>query len=270
MPRPSQVQSEPTMKSCLVSVTISYRALSDTALVLCHESQLDEGFGPGEVATMQPDFDTHIEYRNIHIDENPLSPSLCVVGLQMIGARERRDAGFHEAKIPPRLIRLVSETIDSVPKDLGIHETWIQTFEVPVDDLFLQGTTQTEVVASRAEVKAVSAALDDLGVAHQSMMLRTAKLANEPITMLSREVRTLWSQLSDEVDQAQGLGPVTAVVRTLNALAVQKTLPISINQATQRSLVHILQGERWREVAETLREATWAINHIEHEPVNNH
>ena len=253
-----------------MTVTVSYRALSDTALVMCDESQLDDDFGSGEVVTIQPDFDTHIEYRNIQTDERTPSQSSCVVGLQIIGARERRDSGFHEAQIPPRLIRLVSETIESVPKDMGLHETWVQTYEVPVDDLFLQVSTRTESVVSLAEVKAVSAALNDLGVAHQSMMLRTATLKNEPIRALSRQVRTLWSQLSDEVDQAKGLGPVTAVVRTLNALTVQKTLPSSINQATQRSLVHILHGERWREVADTLREATWAINHIEHESAENH
>ena len=254
--------------SIFINVTVSYRSLSDTALVMCNESQLDECFGPGEVVTHQPDFDTRVEYRNIQTDQSASSGRACVVGLQIIGARERRDSGLHEAQIPLRLMHIVSETIDSVPQDLGFHDTWVQTYEVPVNELLLQVSTPTDVVASLADVKAVSAALNDLGVAHQSLMLRTATLENEPIRLLSRELRTLWSQLSDEVDQAQGLGPVTAVVRTMNALSSQQTFPSSINQATQRSLALILHGGRWREVADTLREATWALNHIAIDPAD--
>jgi hypothetical protein len=248
--------------SIFINVMVSYRSLSDTALVMCNESQLDESFGPGEVVTHQPDFDTRVEYRNIQTDQGDSSERACVVGLQIIGARERRDSGLHEARIPPQLLRLISETIESVPEISRPHETWVQTFDVPTADLLFRCSEPLRPVDSLADIKAVSAALDDMGVAHQSLMLRTGKSDDEPRKMLSREFRTLWSQLANEVDQAQGLRPTTAVVRTLNALTVHTSLPMSIHEATQRSLVHILHGGRWREVAETLREATWALNHI--------
>ncbi len=254
--------------SIFINVTVSYRSLSDTALVMCNESQLDECFGPGEVVTHQPDFDTRVEYRNIQTDQSASSGRACVVGLQIIGARERRDSGFHEARIPPQLLRLISETIESVPKISRPHETWVQTFDVPTADLLFRCSAPLRPVDSLADIKAVSAALDDMGVAHQSLMLRTGKLDDEPRKLLSREFRTLWSQLADEVDQAQGLRPTTAVVRTLNALTVHTSLPMSIHEATQRSLVHILHGGRWREVADTLREATWALNHIAIDPAD--
>ncbi len=254
--------------SIFINVMVSYRSLSDTALVMCNESQLDECFGPGEVVTHQPDFDTRVEYRYIQIDQGDTSERACVVGLQIIGARERRDSGLHEAQIPLRLMHVISQTIDSVPQDLGCHDTWVQTFEVPAADLLFQCSEPLRPVDSLADIKAVSAALDDMGVAHQSLMLRTGKLDDEPRKLLSRDFRTLWSQLADEVDQAQGLRPTTAVVRTLNALTVHTNLPMSIQEATQRSLVHILQGGRWREVADTLREATWALNHIAIDPAD--
>jgi hypothetical protein len=254
--------------SIFINLTVSYRSLSDTALVICNESQLDECFGPGEVVTYQPDFDTRVEYRNIQTDQGAPSESAYVFGLQIIGARERRDSGLHEARIPPQLLRLISETIDSVPQDLGFHNTWVQTFEVPVIDLLFRCPDALKTFDSLADVKAVSAALDDFGVAHQSMMLRSVNFSCEPKNLLSSEFRTLWSQLADEVDQAQGLRPTTAVVRTLNALTVHTSLPMSIQEATQRSLVHILHGGCWREVADTLREATWALNHIAIDPAD--
>ena len=245
--------------SIFINLTVSYRSLSDTALVICNESQLDESFGPGEVVTYQPDFDTRVEYRNTQTDQGAPSESAYVVGLQIIGARERRDSGLHEARIPPQLIRLISETIESVPKIYHSHETWVQTFEVPVIDLLFRCPDP---------MKPVDSLVDDMGVAHQSLMLRTGRSDDEPRKLLSREFRTLWSQLADEVDQAQGLRPTTAVVRTLNALTVHTSLPMSIHEATQRSLVHILHGGRWREVADTLREATWALNHIAIDPAD--
>jgi hypothetical protein len=262
------VQSELETMSIFINLTVSYRSLSDTALVICDESQLDECFGPGEVVTYQPDFDTRVEYRNIQTDQGATSESAYVVGLQIIGARERRDSGLHEARIPPQLLRLISGTIESVPKIYHPHETWVQAFEVPVIDLLFRCPDPLKPVDSLADVKAVSAALDDMGVAHQSLMLRTGKSDDEPRKLLSREFRTLWSQLADEVDQSQGLRPTTAVVRTLNALTVHTSLPMSIQEATQRSLVHILHGGRWREVADTLREATWALNHIAIDPAD--
>jgi hypothetical protein len=129
--------------------------------------------------------------------------------------------------------------------------------------LVIRIPSQKPLPATLADVKAVSAALDDFGVAHQSMMLRSVNFSCEPKELLSSEFRTLWSNLAHEVDQAQGLQPTTAVVRTLNALNLHQVLPSSINEATQRSLMHILQGSRWRGIAETLREATSAMNQVE-------
>jgi hypothetical protein len=88
-----------------------------------------------------------------------------------------------------------------VPKIYHPHETWVQAFEVPVIDLLFRCPDPLKPVDSLADVKAVSAALDDMGVAHQSLMLRTGKSDDEPRKLLSREFRTLWSQLADEVDQ---------------------------------------------------------------------
>lgn len=259
----SPVQPELETMSIFINVTVSYRSLSDTALVICNESQLEECFGPGEVVTYQPDFDTRVEYRNIQTNQGATSESAYVVGLQIIGASERRDSGLHETRVPPQLIRLISGTIESVPKICSPHETWVETFEVPATDLLFRCPDPLKPVDSLADVKAVSAALDDFGVAHQSMMLRSVNFSCEPKKLLSSEFRTLWSNLAQEVDQAQGLQPTTAVVRTLNALNLHQVLPSSINEATQRSLMHILQGSRWKGIAETLREATSAMNQVE-------
>ena len=264
MRRLSLVQSDlPTVMNTLIDITVSYRPISDTALLICDESQINKVCGPAEVETSQPDFDSRIEIRVIDADEPPHDDNRIVVGLQIIGAKARRDSGLFESQEPGELFQLISQTIDSVDDYVQPHKTWVQRYEIPMSDLVIQIPLHKSVTASLAEVKAVSAALDDFGVAHQSMMLRSVNFSCEPKKLWSSEFRTFWSNLAQEVDQAQGLGPTTAVVRTLNALTLHQVLPLSIKEATQRSLMHILQGNRWKGIAETLREATIAINKVE-------
>jgi len=260
----SPVQSDlPTIMNTLIDVSVSYRPISDTALLICDESQINKVCGPADIETTQPDFDSRIELRVIDAAEQTRDDNRIVVGLQIIGAKSRRDAGFFESQEPGQLFQLMSQTIDSVEAHVQPHETWVQRYELPITDLVIRIPAQKSLSASLADVKAVSAALDDFGVAHQSMMLRSVNFSCEPKKLLSSEFRTLWSNLAQEVDQGQGLGPTTAVVRTLNALTQRQVLPSSINEATQRSLMHLLQGNRWNGIAETLREATSAINKVE-------
>ena len=260
----SPVQSDlPTVMNTLIDVTVSYRPVSDTALLICDESQINEVCGQAEIETWQPDFDSRFELRVIDADEQTHDNNRIVVGLQIIGAQARRDSGLFETQKPEPLFQLISQTINSVEAYVQPHETWVQRYELPINDLFIQIPSRKTILTSLADVKAVSAALDDFGVAHQSMMLRSVNFSCEPKKLLSSEFRTLWSNLAQEVDQAQGLQPTTAVVRTLNALNLHQVLPSSINEATQRSLMHILQESRWKRIAETLREATSAMNQVE-------
>ena len=247
----------------LIDVTVSYRPISDTALLICDESQINKVCGTADIETTQPDFDSRIEIRVIDADEQTRDDYRIVVGLQIIGAKSRRDSGLFESQEPGQLFRLMSQTIDSVDAYVQPHETWVQRYELPITDLVIRIPLQKSLSASLADVKAVSAALDDFGVAHQSMMLRSVNFSCDPKNLLSSEFRTLWSNLAREVDEARGLGPSTAVARTLNALTLHQVLPLSINEATQRSLMHILQGSRWKGIAETLREATSAMDQIE-------
>jgi len=264
MRRLSPVQSDlPTVMNTLIDVTVSYRPVSDTALLICDESQINEVCGQAEIETWQPDFDSRIELRVIDADKQTHDDNRIVVGLQIIGAKSRRDSGMSELLIPEQLFRLISNTIDAVSDHWQIHETWVNRYEVPVADLVMHPPLLEPVAVALADVKAVSAALDDFGVAHQSLMMRSAKFSCEPKKLASSEFRTLWSNLAQEVDQGQGLGPTTAVVRALSALTQHQVLPSSINEATQRSLMHLLQGNRWNGIAETLREATNAINKVE-------
>lgn len=260
----SPVQSDlPTVMNTLIDVTVSYRPISDTALLICDESQINEVCGQAEIETWQPDFDSRFELRVIDADEQLHDDNRIVVGLQIIGAQARRDSGLFELQKPEPLFQLISQTIDSVEAYVQPHETWVQRYELPINDLVIQIPSRKTILTSLADVKAVSAALDDFGVAHQSLMLRSVNFSCEPKKLLSNEFRTLWSNLAQEVDQAQGLQPTTAVVRTLNALNLHQVLPSSINEATQRSLMHILQESRWKRIAETLREATSAMNQVE-------
>lgn len=264
MHRLSLVQSDlQTLMNTLIDVTVSYRPVSDTALLICDESQINKLRGPAEVETFHPDFDSRIELRVIDADEQILDDNRIVVGLQIIGAQARRDSGLFESQAPGPLFQLISQTIDSVDDFVRPHETWEQQYKLPVNDLIIQIPPRKTLLTSLADVKAVSAALDEFGVAHQSMMLRSVSFPCEPKRLLSNEFRTLWSNLALEVDQGQGLGPTTAVVRTLNALTQHQVLPSSVNEATQRSLMHLLQGNRWKGIAETLREATSAMRQVE-------
>lgn len=260
----SPVQSDlRTVMNTLIDVTVSYRPISDTALLICDESQINKVCGPADIETTQPDFDSRIELRVIDADAQTYDDNRIVVGLQIIGAKSRRDSGLFESQEPGQLFQLMSQTIDSLDANVQPHETWVQRYELPMTALVIRIPSQKPLPATLADVKAVSAALDDFGVAHQSMMLRSVNFSCEPKNLLSSEFRTLWSNLAHEVDQAQGLQPTRAVVRTLNALNLYQVLPSSINEATQRSLMHILQGSRWRGIAETLREATSAMNQVE-------
>jgi hypothetical protein len=75
-------------------------------------------------------------------------------------------------------------------------------------------------------------------------------------------VRLLWSGLAHEIDNAQGLGPVSSIVRAIKSLRCQPTIPAEIRLATFRTLEDLLQTQQWQVAAETLREATKALDDV--------
>ena len=109
-------------------------------------------------------------------------------------------------------------------------------------------------------MKAVSAAVDDFGAAHHRLMLRSIVLPERRPT--HDDVRLLWSGLAQEIDHAQGLGPVSSISRAIKSLRCQATIPADIRLATYRTLEDLLQTQHWQVAAATLREATKALDDV--------
>ena len=131
----SPVQSDlPTVMNTLIDVSVSYRPISDTALLICDESQINKVCGPADIETTQPDFDSRIELRVIDAAEQTHDDNRIVVGLQIIGAKSRRDSGLFESQEPGQLFQLMSQTIDSVEAYVQPHETWFSdtSFQSPI------------------------------------------------------------------------------------------------------------------------------------------
>ena len=251
-----------------VDVKVSYRKLSDTALIVCDEAQLEDicaanaiGEFEEEVETYQLDFDTHVEIRPL---TTQCSTQHVVVALQIVGADSRQATDCGEIAIPRSFRGILEKVIANAHQEHderdSIAATYEECFKVPFHDVVLDEPLVAPRLVHLSHVKAVSAAVDEFGAAHHRLMVRSSSMFELPPAR--DDVRLLWSGLAQEIDHAQGLGPVSSIVRAIKSLRCQATIPTGIRVATYRTLEDLLQTQRWQATAATLREATKALDDI--------
>jgi hypothetical protein len=266
MPRPFHRQIN-AMKD-FVDVKVSYRKLSDTALIVCDEAQLEDicatqaiGELEEEVETYQLDFDTHVEIRPLITQ---CRTQHVVVAIQIVGADSRQATDYGEIAIPHRFRGILEKVIANAHQEyddcVSVTATHEEFFHVPFLDVVLDEPLVAPQLVHLSHVKAVSAAVDDFGAAHHRLMLRSIVLPERRPT--HDDVRLLWSGLAQEIDHAQGLGPVSSISRAIKSLRCQATIPADIRLATYRTLEDLLQTRHWQVAAATLREATKALDDV--------
>jgi hypothetical protein len=249
-----------------VDVKVSYRKLSDTALIVCDEAQLEDicvahaiGELEEEVETYQLDFDTHVEIRPLITQ---CSTQHVVVAIQIVGADSRQATDCGEIAIPHPFRGILGKAIANAHQESderdSVVATYEELFQMPFDNVVLDQPLVAPQLVHLSNVKAVSAAVDEFGAAHHRLMKRSTMLSErQPVP---HDVRLLWSGLAQEIDHAQGLGPVSSIVRAIKSLECQVALPADICLATHRTLENLLQTRRWQVAAASLREATKALD----------
>ena len=251
-----------------VDVKVSYRKLSDTALIVCDEAQLEDicatqaiGELEEEVETYQLDFDTHVEIRPLITQ---CRTQHVVVAIQIVGADSRQATDYGEIAIPHRFRGILEKVIANARQErddyVSVTATHHDFFRVPFLDVVLDKPLVAPQLVHLSHVKAVSAAVDDFGAAHHRLMLRSIVLPERRPT--HDDVRLLWSGLAQEIDHAQGLGPVSSISRAIKSLRCQATIPADIRLSTFRTLEDLLQSQHWQVAAATLREATKALDDV--------
>jgi uncharacterized protein (UPF0147 family) len=251
-----------------VDVKVSYRKLSDTALIVCDEAQLEDicatqaiGELEEEVETYQLDFDTHVEIRPLMTQ---CLTQHVVVAIQIVGADSRQATNCGEIAIPRSFRGILEKVIANADQEHdegdSITATYEESFQVPFLDVVLDKPLVAPHLVHLSHVKAVSAAVDEFGAAHHRLMVRSSSMFER--RPAHDDVRLLWSGLAQEIDHAQGLGPVSSIVRVIKSLRCQATIPANIRLATYRTLEDLLQTQQWQVAAATLREATKALDDI--------
>jgi hypothetical protein len=237
-----------------IRFAVSYRSLSDSALVSCADSEVADALGipVDEVDQQQMDHDTTVE--SIGVDRGD-SLDRYFLAAQVLGVSMRSRHGLVDHVMPPRLHNtLMSLVHDSLVQDSG--ETHEDSFSarrtiawVPVSELASPWSAPHFVRRPAHEVKAVCAALDDLSIAFSGGVSRPSTRDSWPD--IAASLRCLLDDLAD----ADGLPVPLAVSRTAQTLA---TAPESLRDVTVpvgEAVFDLATAESWDSAASILRDA---------------
>jgi hypothetical protein len=237
-----------------IRFAVSYRSLSDSALVSCADSEVADALGipVDEVDQQQIDHDTTVE--SIGVDRGD-SLDRYFLAAQVLGVSMRSRHGLVDHVMPPRLHNtLMSLVHDSLVQDS--EETHEDSFSarrtiawVPVSELESPWSAPHFVRRPAHEVKAVCAALDDLSIAFSGGVSRPSTRDSWPD--IAASLRCLLDDLAD----ADGLPVPLAVSRTAQTLA---TAPESLRDVTVpvgEAVFDLATAESWDSAASILRDA---------------
>ena len=237
-----------------IRFAVSYRSLSDSALVSCADSEVADALGipVDEVDQQQIDHDTTVE--SIGVDRGD-SLDRYFLAAQVLGVSMRSRHGLVDHVMPPRLHNtLMSLVHDSLVQDSG--ETHVDSLSarrtiawVPVSELASPWSAPHFVRRPAHEVKAVCASLDDLSIAFSGGVSRPSTRDSWPD--IAASLRCLLDDLAD----ADGLPVPLAVSRTAQTLA---TAPESLRDVTVpvgEAVFDLATAESWDSAASILRDA---------------
>ncbi|MEY3619049.1 MAG: hypothetical protein RL726_1747 [Actinomycetota bacterium] len=237
-----------------IRFAVSYRSLSDSALVSCADSEVADALGipVDEVDQQQLDHDTTVE--SIGVDRGD-SLDRYFLAAQVMGVSMRSRHGLVDHVMPPRLhntlMSLVHDSLvhDSAETPEDMFSARRTTAWVPVSELMSPWSTPHLVRRPAHEVKAVCAALDDLAIAFSSGASRRSSLDSWPD--LGASLRCLLDDLAD----ADGLPVPLAVSRTAQTLVTAPEPLRDVTVPVGEAVFDLATTESWDSAASILRDA---------------
>lgn len=231
-----------------VRFSLTYRALSDSALVSCRDEGVSDALGTalGDIERARLDHDTTVETATVTSGD---AFQKMFLAAQVIGVESRNRLGFVDDVLPPRLHQTLLALVHNGEDDLPF--TRRAETEVPLTELLAFRPRECAVTRPMHEVKAVQAALDDLIVMAEKFRLLHVDV--------DASVGDALRALNDEVSDAHGLAVPQAATHAAAALAGApaevKDLAIPVAEA----VLDLASTESWQDSARIFRETRHEI-----------
>ncbi|MEY2610565.1 MAG: hypothetical protein RLZZ128_1214 [Actinomycetota bacterium] len=230
-----------------VEFSVSYRALSDSAVISCADDAVAEALGaPIDVEQHLIDHDTTVESAEV---SGSHGMQRLFLAAQVLGVAARSRHGLFDNVMPARLQHTLMSLVHS-PNQQTDHAFAPRrtTTNVPLSELTAMWSNLHDHRRPRYEVKAVRAALDDLATA----------IAPRPATSADAQVRDDVSNslraLGDDVAEGDGLPVPLAAARTAQVLgAVSDSLDPAIAPVVE-AVFDLSSASNWEDTARILRE----------------
>lgn len=248
-----------------VSMRISYRPVSDTAIVTFDDASVGpfiEGRG-AHTQRVPLDDDTTVECTMFERDG---AVNRYLTGALIIGARSRHRIGLSHDSLPSDIRRLLLGLIGSAQLEnlQSVSDSAIQmgvSAVVPLSSL----VCHDREVPHRPlhEVKSVVAALGDLASVLRSLPSTTwgGSLEDEQCDDLVL-MSALVGELATALDGAGGLGTPALASRLIGLIDESPILPTSIGQSIRESIMRLCDVDEWSVSARDLREAAQAVKNL--------
>jgi len=248
-----------------VSVRISYRPVSDTAVVTFDDESVTSfierrGAGTQRVSL---DYDTTVECTTLERDG---AISSYLTGALIIGARSRHRIGLSHDSLPSDLRRHLLGLLGSSHLE-SLRSASDSTIQMGVSAVVplssLECHEQMSPCRPLHEVKSVVAALSDLASVLRSLP------STSWATMLGDEtcddlvlLSALVGELSTALDGARGMSTPAVASRIVGLIDQSSALPPSIVRAVRESVLRLCTVDEWSISARDLREATQAMKNL--------
>ncbi|MCE2764695.1 MAG: hypothetical protein LW627_09280 [Ilumatobacteraceae bacterium] len=232
-----------------VEFSVSYRALSDSALISCADSEVAEALGVpvDEVDQQQLDHDTTVESLGV---ERGDALEHYFLAAQVLGVALRSRLGLVDHVLPTRLhSTLMSLVHESTPESADHFTARRVTTWVPLHELTRVWSARATTRRPSFEVKAVTAALDDLSRAFGRRGLRP--LARQGHAEISESL----CSLIHDLEEADGLPVPMAVARTTRALSNAPEPLRDITVPIGEAVIDLASSESWVDSARIMRDA---------------
>jgi hypothetical protein len=232
-----------------IRFAVTYRSLSDSALISCADSEVADALGVpvDDVEQRQIDHDTTVESIGVVRGD---SPGRCFLAAQVLGVSMRSRHGLVDHVMPTRLhsslMSLVHESAETRDDSFTARRT---TTWVPVSELMSPWSALGFVRRPAHETKAVCAALDDLSIAFSRGTVGRAPHVSGPD--IGASLRCLLEDLAD----ADGLPVPFAVSRTTHVLLAAPEFMRDLTVPIGEAVFDLAGSESWDAAAGILRDA---------------
>lgn len=232
-----------------VEFSVSYRALSDSALISCADSEVAEALGVpvDEVDQQQLDHDTTVESVGV---ERGDTLEHYFLAAQVLGVALRSRLGLVDHVLPTRLHSALMSLVHDSSAEPADHFTPRRaTTWVPIDELTKLWSVPAVGRRPGFEVKAVCAAVDDLSRAFGRGGSRPSS------RQLHAGISDSLRSLADDLEEANGLPVPMAVARTARVLSNAPESLRNITVPIGEAVFDLATGESWNDAARIMRDA---------------